>query len=236
MYDCAEPNNCATGKSCYGYVMVIYFVFLKFVLTFILMNLFILVTLQLFDEYFFKSENPLTNFNNALDEFNEIWDSLLPTHSALMINENKLDQLFKKVTFFKMTDMDPFNLMGEIVSFKISSDDEGNVFYNEALFYGLRRIYLPKNMNKRMHEMELQAITQIREMAEKASKTRIYETTREAFKKEEITKKGKVNPFYTYMFLKLTLDTWEQFCSNRRERRIKAQQEGRTNYESSENN
>jgi hypothetical protein len=52
----------------------IYFLLMNFVTNVIMLNLFILVVLQQYDDFEQKKENPIEKFNDYLEDFKEAWN------------------------------------------------------------------------------------------------------------------------------------------------------------------
>ena len=225
MYDCSDSANCGSGKICYGFYMVIYFIIFKVIITFVIMNLFVLVCLQLFDQFFYSKQNPYSIFNLVIDEFNSIWNSLLPTHSGNMIEINMLPLLFQKVKAFKMNHLSIRQLLKEIKTMKINCDASGNIFYGEALFKGLKKVYMPKEYNQQLKELEEHAIKFLNEKSAEIAKKDAYDLNRKKFKKQinrilstntikfssSPLKNKKEAPFYTFAFLNIVLFAWDKY-------------------------
>jgi hypothetical protein len=56
------------------YTAYLYFIFMNFATFFILLNLFTLVTIQLYDEFNDKLDNPVEKFSEILNEFRKAWN------------------------------------------------------------------------------------------------------------------------------------------------------------------
>ena len=99
MFDCARTTtSCAAGLGCGNIVAFIYFLSFKLVVTFIMLNLFILVVLQLFEKYFLEDENIVSKFKEEYDKFQETWLTLAPSHGGFMISQHKLRRFFGSLT------------------------------------------------------------------------------------------------------------------------------------------
>jgi len=57
-----------------NYVSILYFVFMIFICSVIMLNLFVLVVLQQYDEYHQKEENPIERFEEMIDSFKKSWN------------------------------------------------------------------------------------------------------------------------------------------------------------------
>ncbi len=99
MFDCARTTtSCAPGLGCGDPVAFIYFLTFKMVVTFIMLNLFILVVLQLFEKYFLEDENIVAKFKEDYQCFQDKWQAMAPTHSGFMISQDKLRRFFNSLT------------------------------------------------------------------------------------------------------------------------------------------
>ena len=95
MFDCSRTTySCAAGMGCGNPAAFIYFLSFKLVITFIMLNLFILIVLQLFDKFFISKENILSKFKEDFTVFQEAWKALAPSHSGFMVNQGKLLRFF----------------------------------------------------------------------------------------------------------------------------------------------
>lgn len=121
MFDCARTTyGCAIGLGCGNPIAFVYFLSLKLVITFIMMNLFILIVLQLFEKFFISKENILSKFKEDFAVFQEVWKTLAPTHFGLFINQGKLIKFFGSITApMGMEGMNRIDMIKEIVRLKI---------------------------------------------------------------------------------------------------------------------
>ncbi len=102
MYDCAKsPPGCAPGMGCGNAISFIYFITFKLVVSFIMLNLFILIVLQLFDKYYFSSDNIISKYKEDFEVFQQNWISSGTTHSGYMISEDKLSRFFARLPGIK---------------------------------------------------------------------------------------------------------------------------------------
>jgi hypothetical protein len=98
MFDCARTSTkCAAGLGCGNPVAYVYFLSFKLVVSFIMLNLFVLVVLQLFEKYFIETGNMVSKFREDLEIFQENWQSCGPSHSGYMLAQNKLLRFFSRL-------------------------------------------------------------------------------------------------------------------------------------------
>ena len=116
MFECTRTSNdCTSGLGCgdiYGYI---YFVTFKVIITFVMLNLFVLVVLELFDKYFIESDNLISSFKENFEKFQHQWYKMKPSHRGWMISQDKL------IKFYSNTEP-PLGYKGETDLNKLSRD------------------------------------------------------------------------------------------------------------------
>jgi hypothetical protein len=68
-YQLVDPNVLA------GFVSIAYFIGMIFMCSVIMLNLFVLVVLQQYDEFHQKEENPIERFGEMLESFKKCWNT-----------------------------------------------------------------------------------------------------------------------------------------------------------------
>jgi hypothetical protein len=189
MFDCARTSpNCAPGLGCGNPVAFAYFITFKLVVSFIMLNLFILIVLQLFEKYFIETENMISKYKEDFEIFQENWQSLRPTHSGLMMSQSKLIRFFSRLPGqIGMEGMDLNSMTRTILEMGVRryfqhdrlSNAEKNVYFNELLFCTLRRVYVELvRMNDFMYRKEGETRDAIKHNSEKAAKQGRYGVAR----------------------------------------------------------
>ena len=98
MFEYAHTSNdCAAGIGCGDVTAYVYFISYKFVSTFVMINLFVLVVLQLFEKYFIETDNIVSKFKEDFEIFQLNWISLGPTHSGYFLNQTKLLRFYSRM-------------------------------------------------------------------------------------------------------------------------------------------
>ena len=106
MFEFARTDpNCAAGLGCGRLAAYAFYLSFKFIVTFVMINLFVLVVLGLFDKYFIQSDNIMSKFKEDVEIFQTHWLALGPTHSGYMLNQSKLLRFFSRLP-------DPLGLEG----------------------------------------------------------------------------------------------------------------------------
>ena len=103
-------------------VAIIFSIVMNFFTFYIMMNLFLLITLQQYSEFFSKSENPIEIFNNIVDSFKFAWN-YKSTHinKGLRIKDSMLLEVFSmmKIDFLKKYQFSRESLQKYILDLKI---------------------------------------------------------------------------------------------------------------------
>jgi hypothetical protein len=99
MYDYAHTtNSCTAGVGCGNAIAYLYFFAFEFIITFIMLNLFVLVVLELFDKFYFADDNVISQYKDEYQRFEANWFKIGATHSGFMIPESKLLRFFTRLT------------------------------------------------------------------------------------------------------------------------------------------
>ena len=143
MFDYARTSyNCAAGIGCGNWYSYAYFISFKIIVTFIMLNLFVLVVLQLFEKYFIADGNIVSTFKEDFDIFHDKWLQTKPSHMGYFIHNDKLRKFFRSLPpRFGFEGDDPDFLSKQIISLGIRSDENMNVYFNELLYCTLRPLY-----------------------------------------------------------------------------------------------
>eukprot|EP01022_Parablepharisma_sp_SALTPOND_P016346 TRINITY_DN2382_c0_g1_i1.p1 TRINITY_DN2382_c0_g1~~TRINITY_DN2382_c0_g1_i1.p1 ORF type:complete len:1853 (+),score=104.69 TRINITY_DN2382_c0_g1_i1:61-5559(+) len=206
MFDCARTStSCVAGVGCGKWYAYVYFISFKIVITFIMLNLFVLVVLQLFEKYFDSSDNILRKFKNDFEIFQEVWRHAKPTKSGLFISTDKLRKFFTDLPpYFGFNSNDVNLRTKQIMSLGIRSDPDSNVYFNELLYCTLQRLYA--------EDLERDAFMQEKEVEIRKKIFRAARKAAQNSKRQMILK--QVNPFVSLMILRMTFKLWKGYANN----------------------
>lgn len=62
-----------------------------------MLNLFILIIIQQFEDFHLKEDNPITNFKRNLDSFSKIWAEFTEASFGITLNSKKLIDFYMKL-------------------------------------------------------------------------------------------------------------------------------------------
>ena len=126
-----DPNN---FSSTYAFI---YMIVGNFVNSVIMLNLFLMVTLQQYDEFTNKNYNPIEKFEIFLNEFNNSWnkfstyeDKGFRIRKGLIINFF-MDYNWKKLNFPEEGKLD--YIKKYVTDLKLRSDDEDYIYYHDVI-------------------------------------------------------------------------------------------------------
>lgn len=121
MFDCARTTyGCTAGVGCGNVTAYLYFISMQIIVTFVMLNLFVLVVLQLFEEYFIAEENTLSTFKEDYELFQEKWLEAKPSHMGYFIHVDKLRRFFRSLPpHFGFEGDDPNRLTSQILALGI---------------------------------------------------------------------------------------------------------------------
>ena len=144
--------RCATGESWPNIMMelafvdtdnvseayaYIYMIISNFVNSIIMLNLFLMVTLQQYDEFTNKNYNPIEKFESFLSEFNNSWNKFsTPEDNGIRIKKGLVINFFMDYNWKKLNfpEKGKLEYVKKFVSdLKLRSDSEDNVYYHDVV-------------------------------------------------------------------------------------------------------
>ena len=207
MYDCAK----VVGKE----ISLIFFCSFITITTFILLNLFIMVILQNYEEHESNPESALTIFNQHIKEFRRVWKKFSFTYHGIMIAYSDIPDfvynLGKKLGFD--TRIPRENVIRTMIALQLRVDENGFVYYNDMLYTILKRAYRKKfkgnNENKLLVEREERlAVSQLSQIQKKVKKNYMNE-------EKKIELKG-ANLFFELMYTKTVFKSWKNYVQKKK--------------------
>jgi len=116
----------------------IYFIVSNFVDSIIMLNLFLMVTLQQYDEFTNKNYNPIEKFESFLTDFNNAWNKFSNDEDeGFRIKKTYVIQFFmdfnwKKLNFPEQGKLE--HIKRYITELKLRTDDEDYVYYHDVIY------------------------------------------------------------------------------------------------------
>lgn len=217
MHDCVSKLD--------NYAYVLYFTTFVSIIDFLVLDLFITITLQYFEEFYMNPYNSLNLFNEDLKIFKMHWMAEI-TDSPLKVNKDALIRMIGNMAadFPFLKGNGKISTAKLVAAMNIEADPEGKFCFNDVLYAVLRRKYF-KKINKRMYKIDFtimraediktrRALKKLRENYNKASllssKKPGYDSRRASKLLQPIIK----NTFYETFFLKSVFSNWKNYASN----------------------
>jgi hypothetical protein len=167
MMDCSRTpsEDCIAGVTCgvppWSYV---YFYTMVLVISYVMLNLFVLVIIEQFNKYYLPKENTISKFQNDFIVFMETWKIFTQDKfRCKKIKEKFLMEFFRKLgekgdintsLGFPKDHYDNGEVNKQLLKMAIKSDN-GCVYFNEMLYRCMRRRYGNMKISKRMQIYEL---------------------------------------------------------------------------------
>ena len=148
MYDLAFIDETRVGQStAYAFMICT-----NFVSKIIMLNLFLMVTLQQYDEFTNKSFNPVEMFESFITEFKGAWNKYSDSKDKgyrirkMLITNFFMDFNWKKLNFPEENKME--HIKKYVLDLKLKSDQESYVYNHEVLFkiIVMKKRELPESM------------------------------------------------------------------------------------------
>lgn len=98
MYDCMKtPPDCEPGRTCgpSSWITALYFISFIMVITWVMLNLFILVIIQQFDMYYVAEDNPIKTFSQNFDKFHKVWIQHTKKQRCVRIRQRSVPAFFR---------------------------------------------------------------------------------------------------------------------------------------------
>lgn len=195
--DCRPGVNCGTSWSPFYFIMFI------MIVSYVMLNLFILVILQQFELYYLSDDNSLSKFRDDLECFKLAWVIFAKEYDGIKMREMDLMKFFRELKGnlgFKGQESDDKLILRSVVKMGVESDEDGFVYFNELLYKSMKRLHGDEHINNKklaLNEIETKKkIQQITNLQIKKS--------REVEKKQAVA----VNPFLTIMYKRMSFKAW----------------------------
>ncbi|EAR95184.2 cation channel family protein (macronuclear) [Tetrahymena thermophila SB210] len=253
MFDCGKTSGCVQGKDCGSPFSTLFFISFVLICSFIMLNLFILIIIQYFEDYHMKEDNPLQAFNDKLNIFRITWSKYTKKTLGEKINSKDIvDFLYELPLPLGYHDPDPNAATAHPVAKKeiarqvmnwalvqqMGEDQQEYVFFNDMLFACMKKEYGSKLMQnagpelmKMLNKLEVETRLKI---AEKKKK-QILKKNKKVFGGHHQKGQKKANPMIAFMFLQMSFKAWQNYSVEKTAKGIvDGQQEEKSSSSSSE--
>ncbi|KRX08852.1 hypothetical protein PPERSA_08956 [Pseudocohnilembus persalinus] len=220
MFDCSRTKNCVKGKTCGTIFSIPYYLVFILVTQFIMLNLFIMIIVQFFEEYNLSEENSMNTFNEKIGVFRHYWSKYSKWSKGEKIKQKQcasmLSELPEPLGYGGSVEV--AEIFRDVMSWKLEGDGNGNYYFNEFLYACMKKAYGFKEMNQASNDIKLylqkyEADTKIK-LQEKKRKLE-QEQRQKVFELEAETMSGKkrkqVNPMVLYLFTIMAFKAWKTY-------------------------
>lgn len=225
-------HDCIVGID--SMAVPIYFITFTIIMSFIMLNMFIMVMIQ--DEN--EPDSALKVFMRDLKIIRKSWVKYTKHTKGLKINLYNLIDFMRKLgdEYGAPESASNYGVMKLVGSMNMHIKD-GHVYYNDMLFSILKRRYFRKAkfyndklIANILHNEEISTKKKLAKLREKYSKI-VYADSRNIF----LNKLGDTNMLFSFMTLKKILRSWRSYVVRRKEGRSSvASSDGRSIYRISE--
>ena len=124
----------------YAYV---YFIISNFANSIIMLNLFLMVTLQQYDEFTNKNYNPIEKFESFLIDFNNSWNKFADDEDRgfrikkIYVTQFFMDFNWKKLNFPEQGKLE--HVKKYVTELKLTTDDDDFVYYHDVIYKIINR-------------------------------------------------------------------------------------------------
>lgn len=77
-----------------NYLSVFYFIFFILIVRFIMLNLFILIILQQFEDNFLNEDNPISNFEERESNFKKLWIKMTIENRGIKMKDKDISEFY----------------------------------------------------------------------------------------------------------------------------------------------
>lgn len=104
-----------------------------------LLNIFILIIIQDFEEYNLKDNNPVEEFKDNLDHFKSIWNNHTKEYAGLRMHQKNLFAFFRDLRPpLGVGGDDKPAIANKLVKINLSVDADNCVYFNDLLYEVMR--------------------------------------------------------------------------------------------------
>lgn len=208
MYDCAK----VVGKP----IALLYFCSFITITSFLLMNLFIMVILQNYEDYEDKPESALMLFNKHVKWFRKVWDGFAMHNHGIRIHYRDLPdflyELGNELGYDRKISQDM--VLKYMVALQLDMDDDGFIYYNDMLYIVLKKLYRKRFRNSLESRMLVDKTEKI--STTELKKIRSFNRQKYLNKERSLEFKG-TNLFFTLMYTKAIFRSWKALVQSNKD-------------------
>lgn len=206
MYDTNQSQNLA--------VCIVYFISFISITTFIMLNLFIMVIIQNYEEHDRNPTSALHTFNKEIKKIKLLWGIYAKEANGIRVKYSELVNLIQELEELGVKKDMNFEQVMKILKFaEFHPDANGYVYYNDFLYVVLRRKYFIRGFS--MHYKKLMANE---ENKSKKAISNIIVKERAKLEKDCELNDGNIGNFFiNTLYLKTIIRSWQMYTRTRKE-------------------
>ncbi|CAG9330463.1 SCN4A_7 [Blepharisma stoltei] len=214
LWDCM---NSSVGKT----ISYIYWCTFISATTFIMLNVFVMVILQDYEDFANDAQSGVIIFNKDVKKFKKAWGPYSLQSSGMRIHYKFLVELMYELGPELGVSQDtPHDKVIKLLSImELHIDADGFIYYNDMLFSIMKRKHakdLAKNLDSKSQKLirkeEHSTSRKLQQLRDKIS-TNFYSES----KNLQINSKGKTNLFFAMIYAKSVFKSWRNWTKKRRE-------------------
>lgn len=214
MYDCAESSGFT--------IAAIFFITFITATSFVMLNFFIMVILQTFDDY---ESNPLSVikvFSRDIKKIRKVWSAHSVRYGSDRTHFSEIMKIMKEIgkDFGDFEHLEYDKTIKKLSAMQLEIDGFGFIYYNDFLFSVLKQKYLKrvigKNQSLVKKILRLEEIETLRKLQKMRNKLRLKFYTQEQLK--VLDSKKKMNYFMEILNAKTIFKTWKKWTRGRKTR------------------
>jgi hypothetical protein len=199
MFDCVTQMG--------SKVYILYFLSFVVVIDFVVLELFVSIILQNYEEFSHNPENSLSIFTKDLKVFKKHWMNNTSSHEHYRMHKENLVKCMRELTneFGLLSEYMEQNIVQFIGSMNLPMDSEGYVYFHDVLYAIMKKRYSTshkKNCNKHMLKL-------VRK--EEHTVKRALKKIREKYLNNKQLLDRNQDTFLNSMFLKNILKKWRLY-------------------------
>ncbi|OMJ68109.1 hypothetical protein SteCoe_34530 [Stentor coeruleus] len=214
MFDCANYLD--------SEIYIIYFLSFITLIDFVILDLFISVIIQNYEEYSTNSDTALKKFHHDIKIFRKIWGKYTADTNGIRISREFITDFFeefgKEFGIFDERRHTIESIKKATISLTVSinTDQEGNFYYHDVLFAMLKKKYSTK-----ITRIKSEYTRKILMMEESKTQNELGKLRKKAirnFDKKSQSMKKCENFFVQTMYLKSVLRSWREYTKRKKQK------------------
>lgn len=198
MWDCANALD--------SYLVIFYFTTFVGIIDFIVLDLFISIILQHYNEFAKNPYNSVALFTKDIKLYKKYWSEGNPSSKNYKISKEKLVDFIGKIgkELGILTDTSRLGIIKALGSMNIEMDEDENFYFNDVLYAALKKKYFRKSLDKR------KVILKVVRMEEFKTK-KALKKIRENYLKSNQFVDDSNNLFLNTIILKSIFKSWRNY-------------------------